>query len=211
MQLTWYFDFISPFAYLQLQRFQELPESVNVVYKPILFAGLLNHWQNVGPAEIVPKRQFTYQFCYWYARKNNVPFKMPPAHPFNSLFALRLAVALGNQLSVIQTIFNGIWRYGYALESIEAMRYFEEQFARDDLAELVSQASVKEQLKHNTQLAAEQQVFGVPTFTVADGQENFWGLDAFDMLVDFIQSPQSFNDEEMLRVKSLPEGIQRKR
>jgi len=43
MKLDWYFDFISPFAYLQHCQLDRLPELVEVNYKPILFAGLLNH------------------------------------------------------------------------------------------------------------------------------------------------------------------------
>ena len=37
----WYFDVISPFAYLQLVRFDRLPDDLTVTYRPILFAGLL--------------------------------------------------------------------------------------------------------------------------------------------------------------------------
>lgn len=48
MKLDWYFDFISPFAYLQHCQFDRLPKAAEVQYKPILFAGLLNHWGNVG-------------------------------------------------------------------------------------------------------------------------------------------------------------------
>ena len=72
MKLTWYFDFISPFAYIQHCQFDRLPKDVTVEYKPILLAGLLNHWENVGPAEIEPKRVFTYKHCYWLAKNNNI-------------------------------------------------------------------------------------------------------------------------------------------
>ena len=113
MKLTWYFDFISPFAYLQHAKFAQLPASVTVEYRPILFAGLLNHWQNVGPAEIAPKRIFTYKHCYWKAKQAGIPFNMPPAHPFNSLFALRLAIALKCQPNAIQTLFDVIWKHAW--------------------------------------------------------------------------------------------------
>ena len=55
---NWYFDFISPFAYLQLGRFDELPGDVSVTLKPVLFAGLLKHRGQLGPAVIPPKRTF---------------------------------------------------------------------------------------------------------------------------------------------------------
>jgi 2-hydroxychromene-2-carboxylate isomerase len=48
--IDWYFDFVSPFSYISLYRLKELP--VQVSYKPVLFAGLLKHWGQKGPAEI---------------------------------------------------------------------------------------------------------------------------------------------------------------
>ncbi|TQV89165.1 2-hydroxychromene-2-carboxylate isomerase [Aliikangiella coralliicola] len=212
MKLVWYFDFISPFAYLQHCQFDRLPTDVNIEYKPILFAGLLNHWQNVGPAEIAPKRKFTYKHCYWQARRASIPFKMPPAHPFNSLFALRLAIATNNQRENIQIIFESIWKEGLASDSNEAIRYLEKHLQIKNLDVLTSAQSVKDQLRINTEEAANNEIFGVPTFMVKDQPgEIFWGLDAFEMLLDYLHAPTNFRDEEMDRVENLPIGVQRKR
>ena len=35
-EAVWYFDVISPFAYLHLQRFGELPANLAIEYKPVL-------------------------------------------------------------------------------------------------------------------------------------------------------------------------------
>ena len=43
-RLTWYFDVISPYAYLQTADLDRLPPGTEVIAKPVLFAGLLNHW-----------------------------------------------------------------------------------------------------------------------------------------------------------------------
>jgi hypothetical protein len=51
-------------------------------------------------------------------------------------------------------------------------------------------------------------VFGVPTI-VAVG-ELFWGFDALPMLIDYLDSPERFNTQEMRRVGDLPVGMQRK-
>lgn len=212
MRLEWYFDFISPFAYLQHCQFERLPADVEVVYKPILFAGLLNHWENVGPAEIPPKRTFTYKHCHWKAKSLNIPFKMPPAHPFNSLLALRLAIATNCQKESIQTIFEAIWKHGLDLNSIECADHLERILNIENLAKLVSQQNVKDQLRVNTEHAAERNVFGVPTFAPeGDSHDIFWGYDSFDMLLDYLENPSAFRDDEMIRIESLPEGVQRKR
>lgn len=57
--IDWYFDFISPFSYLQSELLHTLPADVDIRFKPTLFAGLLKHWDNKGPAEIAPKRTWT--------------------------------------------------------------------------------------------------------------------------------------------------------
>ena len=63
----WYFDFISPFAYLQNAVFYHLPDDLEVTRKPVLFAGLLGHWEHKGPAEIPRKRVFTLRHTKWLA------------------------------------------------------------------------------------------------------------------------------------------------
>lgn len=50
--LDWYFDFISPYAYLQCARFPALPAGVVVHPKPVLLGPLLDQAGTRGPAEI---------------------------------------------------------------------------------------------------------------------------------------------------------------
>ncbi len=214
MKLTWYFDFISPFAYLQLVQFHKLPKNCEVIFKPVLLAGLLNHWNNTGPAEIPPKRIFTYQHCYWQARRSGIDFKMPPQHPFNSLAALRLAIAFDCKPEAIQIIFNAIWQQGYLFEEQACINYLAQhlKLTSNEINALVSAESVKLKLKQFTMEAAENNIFGVPTFLTHDDKNiSFWGLDAFDMLLDYIHSPQLFFDQEMQRISQLPIGAQRQR
>ena len=92
--IDWYFDFISPFAYLASASLQRLPESVELRLHPILFAGLLKHHETKGPAEIPSMRRFTFRHIRWLADRHHIELKPPPAHPFNPLPLLRLAIAL---------------------------------------------------------------------------------------------------------------------
>ena len=90
MIVDWYFDFVSPFAYLQSERLASLPPRVAIRFRPVLFAGLLDANGQKGPAEITAKRNFTYRFVVWQARKLGIPLKFPHEHPFNPLPLLRL-------------------------------------------------------------------------------------------------------------------------
>lgn len=206
-RLTWYFDFISPFSYLQLCRFGELPADAEVGYVPVLFAGLLGHWGQKGPAEIAPKRAFTYQYLQWYAEKHGIPFRMPPAHPFNPLKALRLCVALGSTPEVVQNIFEFIWTQGRTLEGNDWSSLCNRLEVSDPDA-IIGVQAVKDTLKQNTEAAAARGVFGVPTFEV-DGRL-FWGMDATEMLIDYLERPDAFESEEVKRVRNLPVGVARK-
>ena len=78
----------------------------------MLFAGLLKHFEHKGPAEIEPKRIHTYRHTQWQADKRGIPMKYPPGHPFNSLHALRLAIAFCGTYDTIKAIFDFIWAQG---------------------------------------------------------------------------------------------------
>ena len=71
----WYFDFVSPFSYLQCEQLPTLERSLRVRYRPVLFAGLLKAHDTIGPAEIPAKRRFTYRFVVWQARQLGIALK----------------------------------------------------------------------------------------------------------------------------------------
>ena len=108
----WYFDFISPFAYLQSERLASLSPGIRIRYRPVLFAGLLGAHGQKGPAEIAAKRVFTYRFVVWQARKLGIPIKFPHEHPFNPLPLLRLAIACDCAPAAVHRIFRFVWRDG---------------------------------------------------------------------------------------------------
>ena len=62
----------------------------SVGYRPVLFGALLKHWGHKGPAEIEPKRAWTYRHVLWLAHRHGIAMQMPAQHPFNPLALLRL-------------------------------------------------------------------------------------------------------------------------
>ena len=96
-QLAFWFDVISPYAYLAFERLPQALDGLPVVidYRPLLFAGLLGHWGQKGPAEIEPKRAWTFRHVGWLAHRHGVTLQTPAQHPFNPLALLRLAIARG--------------------------------------------------------------------------------------------------------------------
>jgi 2-hydroxychromene-2-carboxylate isomerase len=108
----WYFDYISPYAYLQFHQMDRFTERLDITLEPVLFAGLLNAWGQLGPAEIPQKRIATYKFCTWQAHRMGLPFRTPPTHPYNPLATLRLTLARGANAPDVEKIFDTIWGQG---------------------------------------------------------------------------------------------------
>jgi 2-hydroxychromene-2-carboxylate isomerase len=181
-----YFDFISPYAYLGFLRLAALCDrrGAELALHPVLFAGLLNRWGQLGPAEIPPKRAWTFKDCLRTARLAGVDFCVPPAHPFNPLAALRLSlpeVAGRDQRRVVEALFRACWGRGADITSAEELRKILDEANLDGAALLAKTAdpAVKEVLKQSTEQAIAIGVFGVPTMIV-NGGELYWGADRVD-------------------------------
>ncbi len=209
-KIDWYFDYLSPFAYLQLEHFDRLPAGIEVRCVPVLLGALLEASGTRGPAEVPSMRTLTYRHCLWRARKLGVPYKMPPAHPFNPLRALRLTVALGSSVEVVRTVFRHLWAEGRGLETPAdwAALCAGLGVSEAEANALVEAPETKARLRADTEAAVARGVFGVPTFVV--GGELFWGFDTTGMLLDFLADRSLFQEAEMARVSALPVGVQRK-
>ena len=204
--IRWYFDVISPFAWLQWPKVQALAVTHPVEPVPVLLAAILAARGQKGPAEIPGKREFTYRHVLWRARRDGVPLRFPPAHPFNPVAALRACIAAGNTPEAIDAVFGWIWREGHAGDSPEAL---EPLLARLGLgtADLVA-APVKQALRANTEAAIAAGVYGVPTLQV--GGTLFWGNDATDFALAALEDPALLQDPEMQRLATLPVGAERR-
>ncbi|MEM7465679.1 MAG: 2-hydroxychromene-2-carboxylate isomerase [Pseudomonadota bacterium] len=206
--LDFYFDFISPYAYFGFRRLNELPASITINLKPVLFAGLLGHWESKGPAEIAPKRTFTYQYTHWYAHKQGIPFRCPPAHPFNPLPGLRLALAANCTHEVVSRIFAFVWGEGKAFDDPQAFAQLTAELGIAEPETQLQAPEVKQALRDNTDKAVTAGVFGVPSYVI--DEQVFWGVDAFQMAADYIADPAMMKTAEMQRLASLPASAQRK-
>ncbi len=193
--ITFHFDVVSPFAYLAFEHLPEALEGVShvVEYRPVLFAGLLKAHGHKGPAEIPPKREWTFRQVDWLAAKlGQGAMRCPAPHPFNPLALLRLSLACGPagrmpNRRVVEILMRHVWR-GHGADPNEP----------DRLASLRGELSperdpdsdeVKAELRALTDEAIAAGVFGVPSF-VARGRL-YWGLDALPMLRDDLLSAEA--------------------
>lgn len=202
----WYFDFVSPFAYICLRRLKELPADLTIECRPVLFAGLLNHWGQKGPAELATKRRYTYRWSHWWANHLGIPLRYPAAHPFNPLHHLRLAIACSAKPDAVRRIFDAIWTTGADAADPARFAALLNEFGLK--TEDLERPEIKNQLRSNTEEAVRRGVFGVPTFEV-DG-ELFWGADSIEFLRAFLADPAVVRNAEMQRLDGLPVSAARK-
>lgn len=209
--LQFWFDPISPFAYLAFERLPQVLEglSVEVSYRPILFAGLLQHWGQKGPAEIEPKRAWTFRHVHWLAHQHGIAMQTPAQHPFNPLAQLRLLLACAPaggtpNRHACEAVLRHIWIGGRDPNDAERMaaltRELAPRIAPDD-------APVKQALKDATAEALERGVFGVPTIE-ADGRL-FWGVDGLDMLSRCLRGDPWFDGPAWAGEGAPRAGVQR--
>jgi len=209
MNLVWYFDVISPFAHLALHDVLRLAEGQHIELRPVLFAGILGHWGQLGPAEIQPKRLHTYRLVQFEAERTGIKLRFPPRHPFRSLEVMRLLTALHGRHDAVREAFAFIWGEGRDPSEPEEFAALAGRLNIADPEALVAEAGAKEALRTATDLAAARGVFGVPTLAI--GEELFWGADAMPLARAVLADPGLLRRGEMARVGDLPKGAERRR
>ena len=211
-EIDFYFDPISPYAWLA---FAQLPEaleglSYSVRYRPILFAGLLQHWGQKGPAEIEPKRAWTFRQVHWLAAKHGIAIDTPAAHPFNPLALLRLLLAcapaggLPNRLQC-ETVLRHVWQGGAVADDPARLQELQATLApqRDPQGD-----EVKRELREATEAAVAAGLFGVPS--LVSGGRVFWGFDALPMLADALRGGAWFDGPAWSREGAPRPGLVRR-
>jgi 2-hydroxychromene-2-carboxylate isomerase len=209
--LRFFFDVISPFAYLAFAKLPRVLEgaSVSVDYQPVLFAGMLAHWGQKGPAEIEPKRAWTFRHIHWQAHREGLVMQTPAQHPFNPLSLLRLAIACAPEgrtpgRQVCEQIFQHVWEGGGDPNDPARLRQLAERLApRLD----PNGGEVKQALKDATAQAIGRGVFGVPTIEL-DGRL-FWGVDSLEMVSASLRGDPWFEGPQWDAAAVAPPGITR--
>jgi 2-hydroxychromene-2-carboxylate isomerase len=204
--LNWYFDFISPYAYLQSTRLDDFSQDVLVKCHPVLFAGLLAHHGQKGPAEIAGKRTFTYEHVAWLAERNGIALRFPASHPFNPLPLLRLCTLFDSPVDLVLRLFRYVWAEGHLPTDAEPWQAL--------LAELgvspeeLEQEPLKDAVRSATQQAIDAGVFGVPTAEI--GGQLIWGFESSDMVRALIDDHPFFGSPIIAAAREVGAGVQRR-
>ena len=213
--VDFYIDVVSPYSWLGWHALSRLGARTPLEIRctPVLFAALLDAVGGVGPAEIASKRAYTIRDVMRVARFEGLPFRFPPAHPFNPLAALRLCVATdddADRFRLAGALLDATWA--------SARDITQEQTLRQILAEcrlpaetldVARSDGVKARLRSNTQAALALGVFGVPTCRV--GSELFWGHDRIPHLDAWLRGDLELDEQAYADALNTPRGSDRRR
>lgn len=213
--VDFYFDYVSPYAYLAWPSICELcrRHGCSLRATPVLFAGLLNAHGNLGPAEIPAKRLYIFRHAQRLARDLGLPLRCPPSHPFNPLLPLRATCAVDEpepRRRVISAFFDALWGQGKAIDTAAAVRSCLDPAGLDPEAviEAAGGPAAKAQLRQQTDAAVARGVFGVPT-AVVDG-EVYWGVDSLPHLDSHLRGDAPSDDGELERWRHVEASARRR-
>lgn len=206
--VTFFFDFISPYAYLAWWRVLEIADRHGRELEPVpvLFAGLLQAHGTRGPAEVPARRRYLMKDVVRIAHDFAVPIDAPFAHPFNPLLALRLSslpMSPRERRALISALFRATWAERRAV--VEPAVVAEILAAAGLPRELLGRAAepdAKQRVREQTERAIALGVFGVPTAAV--GAELFWGTDSLPHLERFLSGADPVPVDLLERWAALP-------
>lgn len=196
-KINFYFDFLSPYSYVAWTWVRA--QDYDFTYTPVSIPSIISHYGTLGPAQIKPKRNYLFKDLLRYTKMNNIPFTSPKNLPFNSLYALRLALAEvsgESQKEVIDTIFRAGWEHGLDIGSDDVLREILAQKGQpvEDLFAKMEAREARIHLKNNISKALEQDLFGVPSFLV--DEEIFWGNDSIKYLEMYLAGSDPLDHEK---------------
>ena len=185
-EVEFYFDFISPYAYLAYKKIQSLPKDIKIKYKPVLLGALHNLEGITAPAFIKPKLKHMISDCDLIANKNKSNFIWNSKFPINSLGVMRgyLFINAENRELYLNVMFDAYWKDNLDISNEKILKNLLEKCKINSIKffDGIKDLKIKDELKSITQEAHDKGIFGAPTFVV--NNKIFWGQDRLEFALE---------------------------
>ncbi|MBA3502395.1 MAG: 2-hydroxychromene-2-carboxylate isomerase [Myxococcota bacterium] len=177
------FDYASPYSFLANETLgAKLPGiGIEIDYRPVYLRGF-DAFAKTIPFT-APKLAYTILDLRRCAADLGIELRVPNSFPINGLYALRGAIAAeraGRFAAYHQAMFQAAWQRGRDISTKDAVAALATELGFSDVAAVLDDASIKDELRANTDAAIKRGAFGLPTFFV--GAEMFWGHDRIDQV-----------------------------
>ena len=192
--VDFYYDFVSSASYLAYKRLPAMVKAAggHIVWKPMVLGGVFKAVGNSSPAAIEAKGKWLFDDMKRIADKHGFAFAVNPAFPLNTVTALRGAIAterIDSRLlpRYMDTMFDAAWANGDDLSKPEVVMELLEKadLPADEVANMVQDQAIKDELRANTDEAVRRGAFGAPTFFV--NGEMHWGQDRIDAVMEALE------------------------
>lgn len=215
-RLYFFLDFVSHNAWLAWHEIEPIAARHGLALEPVpvVFGAMLKAHDQLGPAEVAPKRDWMIRNVLRKARLRGIPLAAPASHPFNSLTALRVATAEADparRAALCTRLFRAAWAESRPLHETETVAAVLREAGYDatDSLQAAQTDEVKARLRGNTEAALAAGIFGVPAVRVR-GQD-FWGYDDFEHLVRFLDGAEPVADADLEPWRRVRPSVERRR
>lgn len=184
-KLEFFYDYVSLYSYLANSQLASL--DAEVVYRPMLLGAVMQATGNEPPGTIKAKGAYLFKDATRWANRYQVPYKMNPVFPQNTVNALRLAL-LAQEKGVFdglhQLLFDAMWVQEKNLGDTGVLSEIATSagLPEDETLSEIASDRVKSLLRENTDEAIRRGAFGAPTMFVGD--EMFFGNDRFEFIIE---------------------------
>lgn len=190
-QVRFYFDFLSPYAYLARHKLTELSRRHGwlIDYRSIDLGRAKTVIGNTGPSNRdmpVKLRYLTRDLTRW-AASYGIELRFPPNYHSRRLNAgLYYGPCRGREADYVRVAFDHVWGLGQAPDAAQTLSAVAEEMNWDagGFAAFTDSEAGSRAYEHATAEAIANHVFGVPTMMV--GEEMWWGNDRLFLLEKFL-------------------------
>lgn len=181
MNLDFWFDFSSPYAYLASTQIDALAARTGATlrWRPLVLGAV---FKQVGQVDVpmlaanpAKQRHYLLDMQRW-AGAYGVPFRFPETFPIRSILPLRAFLAHPDPVPFAHAVFRAAWGEARDVTDPDVLRACG---ATDDV--LAAAPAQKQALIDTTAEAVAAGVFGAPT-CIVDDKWLFWGQDRLDMV-----------------------------
>ena len=187
--IDFYFDIISPYAYIAHKKILKYKDIV-FNYKPIYLGGLHKLAEIDSPVFNKYKLRNNINDCNLVSEKNNIEFKWNSNFPINSLNIMRGYISISNDRrnDYLNCFFDAYWKDNQDLSNIENISklLIDLKIDTEVFFKSIKEKSVKDKLIELTTDAFKKEVFGTLTFIT--NNKIFWGQDRLEYALEELSS-----------------------
>ena len=190
--IDFYFDFLSPYAYLAHSQLPDLADKYGygVSYKPIDLNAAKLAARNTGPstAQMPPKLRYAMADLTRWSKRYGIPFAFARVPPVTARInkGTLFAIERGQAREYVRKAWLATFGSGGDFNSDELLRDVARQmgWSPEEFLAFISSDAAGRLYETGNKAAQERGVFGVPTMMV--GEEMWWGNDRLDFLEDYL-------------------------